>query len=243
MGIIPRSVSEDKQAVQFNARVTDFAGFAATQRRVIELKLDNCLLGHKALVSKTRKGPWSHFRGRMRDIEKLIKDRHGEAVPQTDDAFIYLECICNLLFVEYREDFIEYAVNWGRRWYPWASQVHFEEVAYERTKVNYVPLSADALAHVLHLTYEERQRLRIRTIGACDVSKRQRGKIQQKIRQLRDCERKREKRRKDGKKTRTEYLAGSLSAAKPWDAFGICRRTWEKRGKPNPHAVSSHIAI
>ncbi|WP_120276896.1 hypothetical protein [Rhizobium sp. AG855] len=161
MGIIPRSVSEGKQAVQFNAQVTELAGCVVARRRVIELKLDNCLIGYKALVSKTRKGPWRHFLGRMREIETLIKDRHGDAVPETDDAFIYLECICNLLFVEYRDDFIEHALNWGLRWYPWASQVQLEEVAYERTKVNYAPLAADALAHMLRLTYEERQRLRI----------------------------------------------------------------------------------
>lgn len=241
MGIIPRSVSEGKQAVQFNAQVTEFAGCVVARRRVIELKLDNCLIGYKALVSKTRKGPWRHFLGRMREIETLIKDRHGDAVPETDDAFIYLESICNLLFVEYRDDFIEHALNWGRRWYPWASQVQLEEVAYERTKVNYAPLAADALAHMLRLTYEERQRLRIRTIGACDVSKRQRDRIQKELRRLRDCERKRQKRRQDGKKSRAEYLASSHSAAKPWEFFGICRRTWEKRGKPNPHAVSTYL--
>ncbi len=31
------------------------------------------------------------------------------------------------------------------------------------------------------------------------------------------------------KQTREEYLAGSLSKNKPWEAEGICRRTWERR--------------
>jgi hypothetical protein len=33
------------------------------------------------------------------------------------------------------------------------------------------------------------------------------------------------------KKTRAEYLAGSLSRMKPWEAEGISRRTWERRRK------------
>jgi hypothetical protein len=36
-------------------------------------------------------------------------------------------------------------------------------------------------------------------------------------------------RRKAGVKPRDEYLAEALSATKPWEDEGICRRTWERR--------------
>ncbi|PJI42629.1 MAG: hypothetical protein CTR54_09015 [Rhizobium sp.] len=241
MGIIPRNVSEDKQARPFGSQPIEPPDFRVAERQIVQKKIGECVLGYQALVTSVRKSRWSHFRGRMREIEKLIKDRHGQVVPETDDAFIYLECICNLLFVEYNDQFIDKARQWGRRWYPWATLQQLEEVAYERTKVSFTPLTADALGHALHLTYEERQRLGIRTIGACDVSKRQRQQIQNRLRRLRDCERKREKRRQAGKKTRDEYLATSVSATKPWQEYGICRRTWEKRGKPNPQAISGHV--
>jgi hypothetical protein len=38
-----------------------------------------------------------------------------------------------------------------------------------------------------------------------------------------------ERRRTRRKRTRAEYLAGCLTTAKPWEAEGICRRTWERR--------------
>lgn len=33
---------------------------------------------------------------------------------------------------------------------------------------------------------------------------------------------------------RAEYLANSLSRSKPWEALGISRATWYRRGKPDP---------
>ena len=33
---------------------------------------------------------------------------------------------------------------------------------------------------------------------------------------------------------REQYLAESLSRKKPWEAFGISRATWYRRGKPQP---------
>ena len=32
---------------------------------------------------------------------------------------------------------------------------------------------------------------------------------------------------------RAEYLANSITRAKPWEAFGVSRATWYRMGKPS----------
>ena len=42
---------------------------------------------------------------------------------------------------------------------------------------------------------------------------------------------------------RAEYLAESLMRKKPWEAFGISRRTWYRRGKPtSPQKTNKELA-
>jgi hypothetical protein len=87
---------------------------------------------------------------------------------------------------------------------------------------------ADALGRYLQLTDELRTALEIRTIGSVDISKRQRAaRRKEQKRAL-----KREMRRKQGAKTRTEYLGvNSVSRLQPWKAERISRRTWYYRRK------------
>jgi len=87
---------------------------------------------------------------------------------------------------------------------------------------------ADALGKYLGLTDALRTELKIRTIGACDVPKRQRAKRRKERQRGRDWVR----RRKQGKKTRAEYLAAhSVSRDKPWQRENppISKRTWYRR--------------
>jgi hypothetical protein len=81
--------------------------------------------------------------------------------------------------------------------------------------------NADKLGQYLRLSDATRARTGIRTIGAHDVSKRQRT--------LRRKQRARERqdrlRRRRGARPRSQ----SLSRTKPWEAQGISRRTWERR--------------
>lgn len=200
--------------------------------------MGNCLLGYQTVRKFRRNSKWSHFKGRTAEIEKLIRYRHGLIIPEADDAFVYLEVISNLTFVEYGQNHVEVALGWAARWLPWATKRDVEDVIYERTKVRYRSLTADALGCALRVSYEERCLLDLRTIGAFDVTKRQRTKIGKAKRQDRDRHRKMAKRRSAGAVTRAEYLAKSLSQTKPWEAFGVCRRTWEKRGRPVPYDAS-----
>jgi len=89
---------------------------------------------------------------------------------------------------------------------------------------------ADAIACRLNLIYSERQALHIRTIGACDVNKAERDKRARERKREAARVRQEKKRRAAGVKPRSEYLAGSLSQAKPWGLLGICRATYYAQG-------------
>ncbi|ARO30099.1 hypothetical protein NXC14_CH02162 [Rhizobium sp. NXC14] len=222
----------------------DEAGLAeGLTRDITAITIGDCLLGYKAVQRRMRGGRWNHFRGRTREIEKLIRHRHGEIVPEADDALIYAEVIAGLAFVEFKEGFVEVVLGWAARWLPWAGKAAIEEIIYERTRVRFAALTADALGHALHLSYAERSALDIRTIGAFDVPKAKRAKLQKEKRRQRERSRKEEQRRAAGAVSRAEYLGNSLSAARPWEAFGISRRTWERRGKPMPEPMPDGAPI
>jgi hypothetical protein len=90
---------------------------------------------------------------------------------------------------------------------------------------------ADALAKYLGVTLALRQRLHLRTIGATDLPKRARSGLRKQKAKERDEKR----RRLSGAKPHAE----SLARAKPWEAEGICRRTWYYRRRK---AAIAHIA-
>jgi hypothetical protein len=84
-------------------------------------------------------------------------------------------------------------------------------------------IRADTLARHLHVSDAERTDLRIWTIGAYDKPKTERIKRRKEKRRLADKAR----RQVRGAKPREQ----SLSRKRPWEAFGIKRRAWERRGK------------
>lgn len=106
-------------------------------RDVSAVKVGDCLLGYKAVQRRARGGRWNHFRGRMREIEKLIRHRHGDIVPEADDALIYVEVIAGLALVEFGQEFVEVLLGWAARWLPWAGKADAEVIIYERTKVRF----------------------------------------------------------------------------------------------------------
>lgn len=87
---------------------------------------------------------------------------------------------------------------------------------------------ADVLAKFLHLSDKMRAELQIRTIGSVDVSKQQRARRRREQKRAQ----KQINRRRQGVKSRAEYLAAnSVSRSQPWKAEGISRRTWYYRRK------------
>jgi hypothetical protein len=90
--------------------------------------------------------------------------------------------------------------------------------------------AADRLAWFLGVTYPQRQRLGITTIGSTDINKRTRAALRKRRRRLYHEHR----RRSRGVRPRADYEANSLSRAKPWEAEGMSRRTWYRRRGTSP---------
>jgi hypothetical protein len=42
---------------------------------------------------------------------------------------------------------------------------------------------------------------------------------------------------------REEYLANSISHAKPWEAMGMSRATWYRKGKPEPEPKNKELEV
>ena len=86
------------------------------------------------------------------------------------------------------------------------------------------------MARMLDVTAEERWLCKIQTIAAVDETEAQAEARRREDRRAWDRERDRRRRAAAGATPRHQ----SLSATRPWEAFGISRRTWERRGKPDP---------
>ena len=72
---------------------------------------------------------------------------------------------------------------------------------------------------------DERERLRLWTIAPCDMSE----EDLEEQRKAKVRQRKRLQREKQGKPTRAEWLANSLSKTKPWVAADVSRATWYRQ--------------
>jgi len=93
--------------------------------------------------------------------------------------------------------------------------------------------TADKLGKFLGVTYAQRQKLAITTIGSIDVNKRSRALLRKRKNRLHN----ERKRRAQGIRPRAAYEENSLVHIKPWEAEGISRRTWYRRKRgtgPSP---------
>jgi hypothetical protein len=115
---------------------------------------------------------------------------------------------------------MECAKNMGRKITEAEASAITEEASITRKH-----LSADNLARFLGVTFEQRQRLGLTTIGSVNVKKRARRELRRRNNRLA----KEAKRRAKGMRSRAEYEGNSLSATRPWEAMNMSRRTWERR--------------
>jgi hypothetical protein len=163
---------------------------------------------------------------RRNEIEALIRYRHHK-LPDTDDRDWYVKLWCwhNTRSAHQQEDLKAL----GRRL---GVALSAAEITATVSYVNRKPrrFSADKLGKLIKLTEDERTLLGITTIGSHNVSRAERMRIRKAL----DTERKRKRRCAQGMKLRAVYLENSLSRTKPWEAKGICRRTWERRQKRRP---------
>jgi hypothetical protein len=182
---------------------------------------------------------------RLGDLRKLFADRcRGRMLPDDDAGREYLRELLlpislgpNEAVKRAREIEIWGPADRMRReiesWAPWMSEDEAAELLDEIALMppwQRKPMAA-TLGERLRLTFAERSRLRIQTIGACDISEAGMALIRKQKKRQRDKERRQ-------RQPRAEYLAASLSQTKPWIAAGFnTRRTWERNGKPSVASV------
>lgn len=119
--------------------------------------------------------------------------------------------------------------------------IHYVAGLMERKGKDYKPTHPTAAGRILDVTCEEKLFLELRTFHGVDENAEERAARLSETKRERDRNAKRVKRVK--LKRRHQYEAESLSRTKPWEALGICRRTWERRRKKGDASLSPHITI
>lgn len=89
--------------------------------------------------------------------------------------------------------------------------------------------TAIQLGKMLRVTHEARERWKLWQFIACDKTEAERDELKREKKRAANKNYAAKTRRKKGMKVRAEYIAGCLTATKPWDAEKISRRTWERR--------------
>jgi len=177
-------------------------------------------------------GGWTLPGQRLTELELLIGFRFGPHGVDTDDwgaiAAIGLNhLIAHVRLISARGDRppeAELCRGWIARFCPAADPVEVERLiaAVLKAPRRY---RADTIAKLLNVTDAERRALGMRTIGATD----------------RDAEaRKADRREADRARKRAARKAAAhprkptLAESRPWEALGMSRATWYRRGKPMP---------
>jgi hypothetical protein len=179
---------------------------------------------------------------RLREIERIINHRYG-VLPDTDDVGIFLNQVagCQLQMRRKKlgqlpefDELVDRLKLWCERWAPQASILQCRDALREALRRRRID-TADECAAQLRLSYEERSRLHITTIGSFDVNKPERAKLRKQRKRIRDRDRQARKRAERSALPRAEYLARSFARTQPWKRYGIHRRTWERRRRRRQH--------
>ena len=160
---------------------------------------------------------------RVDELRQLYHWRYGYELPDDDAGSEDLELMLNHIALT-GGDTIKKMVMWTELWAPWLPSMQASALA-ESIAANPRRFTSETLGEHLRLTFIERERLGIRTIGSVDVTKETRLEMSRQKR----VKRQRLRRRAAGVKPRAEYEAKSLSRKKPWEAEGISRAQWYRR--------------
>jgi hypothetical protein len=169
---------------------------------------------------------------RLGDLRKLFADRcRGRVLPDDDAGREYLRELLlpislgpNEAVKRARAIGIWTSTDRMRREIelsaPWMAAGEVQEFLDE---INLMPPwqrkpMARTLGERLQLTYAERARLQLKTVGPCDMSEAGMALIRK--------QKKRQRNRVRYAQSRAAYLAASISKAKPWVAAGVSRATW-----------------
>lgn len=152
----------------------------------------------------------------MSELNRLYNVRYrGGSLPDDDDGRDSVEIMVNHLALLAAPHWR--IKDWIRRMAPWWGESKLEKLI---DKVIAQPRrwTADTLGRRLNLTSDERDRLKIRTIGAVDLDKAGR----ERWRRERDRQAKEANRRAAGAKPQVQ----SAARTKPWIAAGVSRAKW-----------------
>lgn len=177
--------------------------------------------------AKKRNGaPFSIAKRRITELTRLYADRYGPTLPDDDAGLDDARIIVRHML---HAGDPHRAHRWLIEHTPWMPAPEREMVIRNAGSRAKLP-KADTLARRLGLTFADRQRLNITTIGAIDAD----AEARKWLRRERDRQRKAARRRARGARPRHEYEGNSVSRLKPWLTLGISRATWYRRTKTAP---------
>ncbi|MBT1155753.1 hypothetical protein J1C56_09125 [Aminobacter anthyllidis] len=216
-----------------DACISPAAAARHKKHRTGKVKLGKCILSSRA--DAETKQPFSVNVLRLREIEQLIVARHGQFVPETDDADLFIKAAAYALNAHCRRRGLDFEValrGWCNRWCPWvlSQAATLLRPILHALRSRRLDLGADEVAGLLNVTLWERNAQEFRSIGACDVPTEIRKGIARNVKRDRDRERQVNKRRAAGVQPRKQWeAANSLSKTRPWEAEGISRAQWYRR--------------
>ena len=195
----------------------------ARRRTRDKITVGNCVIAERAGRSTAGYAKALH---RLREIDRLIADRHGQFVPvERISDYLAVAAFCH-------QDTAS-SLAWMQRYAPSAVAGFddlFAPVRLEKEGRRWNLSVEDAGARV-GLMFEERQRLGITTMWAADMPIAEQKEAIKEAKRERDRTVKAEKRRAS-RLPRADWLATrTLNRSKPWLAEGIDRATWFRRRK------------
>jgi hypothetical protein len=167
---------------------------------------------------------------RIVELHRLYRARYGYVLPDNAAGRRAVTVIAHHI-----KD-TEAIRKWTDLWAPWMSAAETDATVREVVAFP-AKWKGQPLAMLLGVFDAERQRLGLRTVGAADVDAAER----KRRRRAQQCQSQQRLRRARGAVPRQQYEENSASRLKPWEAFGVSRRTWERHGKPTPPGTVSQV--
>jgi hypothetical protein len=168
---------------------------------------------------------------RLGNLRTLFRNRYGAILPDDDAGREDMREL--LLPVSVGPDADIKMPKAIEVWAPWMDRGEAEQLIEQiaRTPLAARKPNAERLGLRQRVTNQERERLRIWTIAAYDMTAEER----KEQRRARAAAR---KRRQRNRKPRAAYLAGSIARAKPWEKAGISRATWYRQNRETSVSTS-----
>jgi hypothetical protein len=161
---------------------------------------------------------------RLDELHRLAQHRYGDTLPDNDEGERFVFVMAHHIGEPNRvREFLDNIA-------PWYDEDDADRLI-KSVAQKCLRWKTDTLASPkwLNVSYAERQRLGLRTIGAFDMPKKERAALRRGNARERRRELKRRRRRANGMRPRVQYETESLSRTKPWETAGVSRATWYRR--------------